>query len=133
MGEGKGKAVPLQVWIDPEGSRRLRLPEFSGCRYMKVVRLSALNTCRLNHPRNIPGTHLCYMLGGSRDHSAARMFKSIKRLKYPIGNQINDSSACMAVPQTPAPVTDRIKIKTNSTTPHKTAFCYEDSLRNVCL
>jgi len=23
-----GKAVPLQAWIGPEGSRRLRLPEF---------------------------------------------------------------------------------------------------------
>jgi hypothetical protein len=25
---GKGKAVPLQPWTDPEGSRRLRLPDF---------------------------------------------------------------------------------------------------------
>jgi hypothetical protein len=24
----KGKAVPLQAWTGPEGSRRLRLPEF---------------------------------------------------------------------------------------------------------
>jgi len=24
----KGKAVPLQAWTDPEGSRRLRLPDF---------------------------------------------------------------------------------------------------------
>jgi len=24
----KGKAVPLQAWTDPEGSRRLRLPAF---------------------------------------------------------------------------------------------------------
>jgi len=23
----KGKAIPLQVWADPEGSRRLRLPD----------------------------------------------------------------------------------------------------------
>jgi len=26
--EGKGKAVPLQVWTGPEGSRNLRLPDF---------------------------------------------------------------------------------------------------------
>jgi len=26
--EGKGKAVPLQAWTGPEGSRRLRLPYF---------------------------------------------------------------------------------------------------------
>ena len=25
---GKGKAIPLQAWADPEGSRRLRLPNF---------------------------------------------------------------------------------------------------------
>jgi len=27
-GKGKGKAIPLQAWTDPEGSRRLRLPDF---------------------------------------------------------------------------------------------------------
>ena len=26
--KGKGKAIPLQAWIGPEGSRRLRFPEF---------------------------------------------------------------------------------------------------------
>ena len=25
---GEGKAIPLQVWTGPEGSRRLRLPDF---------------------------------------------------------------------------------------------------------
>jgi len=24
----KGTAIPLQAWTDPEGSRRLRLPDF---------------------------------------------------------------------------------------------------------
>jgi len=24
----KGKAIPLQAWTSPEGSRRLRLPDF---------------------------------------------------------------------------------------------------------
>jgi hypothetical protein len=24
----KGRAIPLQAWTDPEGSRRLRLPDF---------------------------------------------------------------------------------------------------------
>ena len=27
-GKGKGKAIPLQSWTVPEGSRRLRLPDF---------------------------------------------------------------------------------------------------------
>jgi hypothetical protein len=26
--KGKGKAIPLQAWTDPEGSRSLRLPDF---------------------------------------------------------------------------------------------------------
>jgi len=26
--KGKGKAIPLQAWRGPEGSRRLRLPYF---------------------------------------------------------------------------------------------------------
>jgi len=28
FGKGKGKAIPLQAWTGPEGSRRLRLPSF---------------------------------------------------------------------------------------------------------
>jgi len=28
MTKGKGKAIPLQAWTRPEGSRRLRLPDF---------------------------------------------------------------------------------------------------------
>jgi len=27
-GKGKGKAIPLQAWTGPEGSRRLRFPDF---------------------------------------------------------------------------------------------------------
>ena len=26
--KGRGKSVPLQAWNDPEGSRKLRLPDF---------------------------------------------------------------------------------------------------------
>jgi len=28
MSKGKCKAIPLQAWTGPEGSRRLRLPDF---------------------------------------------------------------------------------------------------------
>jgi len=28
IGKGKGKTIPLQAWTGPEGSRRLRLPDF---------------------------------------------------------------------------------------------------------
>jgi len=27
-GKNKGKAIPLQAWTDPEGPRRLKLPDF---------------------------------------------------------------------------------------------------------
>ena len=43
----KGKAVPLQAWSGPEGSRKLRFPDFSWQRHRMVVRLSALRTGRL--------------------------------------------------------------------------------------
>jgi len=36
--EGKGKATPVHAWIDPEGWRRLRLPDFKTIG-MKLVRL----------------------------------------------------------------------------------------------
>jgi len=28
MRKGKGKAIPLQAWTGPKGSRRLRIPDF---------------------------------------------------------------------------------------------------------
>jgi hypothetical protein len=28
QGKGKGKAVPLQAWSVPEGSKKLRFPDF---------------------------------------------------------------------------------------------------------
>ena len=48
----KGTAIPLQAWTGPEGTRRLRLPEFQDNQHMKVVRLSALRTGRL-YPQKI--------------------------------------------------------------------------------
>ena len=42
----KGKAVPLQAWSGPEGSRKLRFPDFM-TRHRMVIRLSVLRTGRL--------------------------------------------------------------------------------------
>ena len=54
----KGKAVPLQAWSSPEGSRKLSLPDFMTTAQDggKVV---SLRQRQLLPPRNIPGTHFC--------------------------------------------------------------------------
>jgi len=48
-GKGKGNAIPLLAWADPEGSRRLRLPDFKTigtwrwyCSYVPVLRTDVL-------------------------------------------------------------------------------------------
>ena len=43
---GKGKAVPLQAWTGPKGSRKLRFPDFVTTA-QDGGRLSALRTDRL--------------------------------------------------------------------------------------
>ena len=57
-GKGKGKAVPLQAWIGPEGSRKLRFLDFVTMA-QDDGRLSALRTGRLYPPGNTPGIHFC--------------------------------------------------------------------------
>jgi len=54
----KGKAVPLQAWSGPEGSRKLRYPD-----YMTTAQDGG-KVVSLNHrppvpPGNAPGTHFC--------------------------------------------------------------------------
>ena len=57
-GKGKSKAVPLQAWSGPEGSRKLRFPDFMTTAQDggKVV---SLTHRPLLPPGNIPGTHFC--------------------------------------------------------------------------
>jgi len=54
----KGKAVPLQAWSGPEGSRKLRFPDFMTTAQDggKVV-----NFTYRPHlpPGNVPGTNFC--------------------------------------------------------------------------
>jgi len=56
--KGKGKAVPLQAWSGPEGSRKLRFPDFrttaqDGGKVVSLTHRSPLL------PGNAPGTHFC--------------------------------------------------------------------------
>jgi hypothetical protein len=57
-GKGKGKAVPVQAWSGPEGSRKLRFSD-----YMTTVQDGG-KVVSLTHrppisPGNAPGTHFC--------------------------------------------------------------------------
>jgi hypothetical protein len=52
------KAVPLQAWSGPEGSRKLRFPDYittaqDGGRFVSLTHRPPL------HPGNAPGTHFC--------------------------------------------------------------------------
>ena len=68
-GKGKGKAVPLEVWSGPEGSKKLRLSDFMTTAQDggKVVRLKHRPPLP---PGNTPGTHFCKMLSRPQGHSA---------------------------------------------------------------
>ena len=56
--KGEGKAVPLQAWSGPEGSRKLRFPDFTTTAQDgdKVVSLTHLPPLP---PGNTLGTHFC--------------------------------------------------------------------------
>jgi len=53
-----GQAVPLQAWSGPEGSRKLRLPDF-----MTTAQGGGKFVSRTHRPHlppgNPPGTHFC--------------------------------------------------------------------------
>jgi len=57
-GKGKVKAVPLQAWSGPEGSRKLRLPDF-----MTTAQTGGKIISPTHRPHlplgNSSGTHFC--------------------------------------------------------------------------
>ena len=67
--KGKGKAVPLKAWSGPEGSRKLRFPDYmttaqDGGKVVSLTHRSPLP------PGNVPGTRFCYRLIQPQGHSA---------------------------------------------------------------
>jgi len=56
--KGKGKAVPLQAWSGPEGSRKLRFPDFLTTAQDGGKVVSFTHRLPLP-PGNAPGTHYC--------------------------------------------------------------------------
>ena len=55
---GKGKAVPLQAWSGPEGSRKLRFPDYVTTAQDGGKVVSPTHRPPLP-PGNTPGTHFC--------------------------------------------------------------------------
>ena len=55
---GKGKAVPLQAWIGPEGSRKLRFPDFTTTA-QDVGKFVSLTHGPPLSSGNTRGTHFC--------------------------------------------------------------------------
>jgi len=58
VNECRGKAVPLEAWSGPEGSRKLRFPDF------KTMTQNSGKVVSLMHwpllpPGNAPSTHFC--------------------------------------------------------------------------
>jgi hypothetical protein len=60
----KGKAVPLQAWRGPEGSRKLRFPDYMTMAQDGGKVVSPTHRPPLP-PRNTPGTHFCCRPGSS--------------------------------------------------------------------
>jgi hypothetical protein len=56
--KGKVKAVPLQAWSGPEGSRKLRFPDFLTTAQDGGKVVSHTHRPHLP-PGNTPGTHFC--------------------------------------------------------------------------
>ena len=55
--KGKRKAVLLQAWSGPEGSMKLRFPDFTTAQ--DVGKAVSLTHRPPLHPGNTPGTHFC--------------------------------------------------------------------------
>jgi len=56
--KGKGESVPLQAWSGPEGSRKLRFPDFmtteqDGDKFVSLTHRPPLP------PENAPAAHFC--------------------------------------------------------------------------
>jgi len=73
----KGKAVPLRAWSCPDGSRKLRFPDFmttaqDGGKVVSFTHRPPLQ------PGNTPGTHFCQRLSRPQRHSATGRVMSLK-------------------------------------------------------
>ena len=73
----KGKSVPLQAWSGPEGSRKLRFPDFMTTLHEGGKVVSLRHRSHLP-PGNLPGTHIFYRLSRPQGHSKIGWIMSMK-------------------------------------------------------
>jgi len=97
MGKGKGKAVPLQAWSGPEGSRKLRFPDFMTTA-QDGGKVESLTHRPPLPPGNTPGTHFCYRMSRPQGHSATGRIMSLKNSNDTIENRTRDMQVCTVVP-----------------------------------
>jgi hypothetical protein len=76
----KSKAVPLQAWNGPEGSRKLRFPDFVTMAQDDGKVASLTHRPHLP-PRNTPGTHFCQRLSRPQGHSAIGRNMSTEKIQ----------------------------------------------------
>ena len=93
----KGKAVLLKAWSGPEGSRKLRFPDFmttaqDGGKVVSLTHRPPLT------PGNTPGTHFCWRLSRPQGHSATGRIMSLKNSNDTVGNRTRDLPVCSVVP-----------------------------------
>jgi hypothetical protein len=85
----KRKAIPLQAWTGPGGSRSLRLPDFKTIGPWRCYGCQPYAPAAIT-PSNIHGTHFCYRLSRPQGHSAAGSIVSVKNSNDTIGNRTHD-------------------------------------------
>jgi hypothetical protein len=90
-------AVPLQVWSGPEGSRKLRFPDFMTTAQDGGKVVSLMYRPNLP-PGNTPGTHFCYRLSRPHGHSAIGRIISLKNSNYTFWDRTSDLPICSAAP-----------------------------------
>jgi len=89
----KGKAVPLQAWSSPEGSRKLKFPDYMTTEEDGGKVVSLMHQPPLP-PGSAPGIHFCYRVSRPEDHSAIGRIMSMKNSSDTIWNRTSDLPIC---------------------------------------
>ena len=91
------KAILLQAWSGPEGSRKLRFPDF-----MTTAQEGGKVVILTHRPHLLPGnppdTHFCLRLSRPQGHSTIGRIVSMKNSNVIIWNRTSDLPICSTAP-----------------------------------